>query len=204
MFCIFASDVSEESCRLIDPQMPLNEEHLAFFYELGLAISQWSFVESAIYKLIASRLNKEDRRAIGFGLFAVENFRSKVAFSDALLKKKIKDKSHIEEWDKLVDRLKKTVVKRNRLAHDRVMIYANNNAGRRLALEHWPSDKPKRQGSAPKPADGALCIRDVIGVRKEIFYLLLALQNFHAKLSGQSLPPQNPTDQQRVRRRFVP
>lgn len=164
------------------------EERLAFFYNLGLATSQWSFIETGLYQIVAACMHPKDSYAIAFGLFAVDNFRSKLAFSDAILIKKIKDKGHLKEWTKLSERLKRTVTKRNRLAHDRAFFYADSDAGRRYALEHWPSDKPKLYRNMPKPSDGALCVRDIVEIKQEFFYLIRALENFHAKLIGRQLP----------------
>lgn len=176
--------------------MTFDEEQLAFFHELGLAISQWSFVESGMYEIVAACTEPRDQYAMGFALFAVDNFRAKLAFCDAYLKKKRLDKARIATWDKLVDRLRNAAPKRNRLAHDRVCSFSHGRVGRRFALEDWPSNKPQDR---IKPSSGDLCLRDIIAIRYEFFQLYLALQNFCAILLGQPEPhsgvgalPKNP------------
>lgn len=167
------------------------EEELAFFHELGLAICNWNFVESAIYKIMTALADSKDHVALGFGFFAVDNFRAKLSFADAFIKKKLQDAARLDEWSKFVTRLGKTVVKRNRLAHDRLFFYKSGDAGRRYALEQWPTDKPRKSKlwTAPtKPPDSSLCLRDVVSCKRDFYYLSRELQNFHATLLGQKIP----------------
>jgi len=170
--------------------MTKGEEEQAFFHELGLAICNWNFVESGIYEIMTAVSEPQDHAAIGFGFFAIDNFRAKLLFADEFLKRKLSDSSRRNEWDGFVTRLRKTVARRNRLAHDRVFIYVLGSPGRRFALEEWPNGKPRKNASWPakKPRDGALCLRDVVSCKRDFYYLSLELKNFRATLLGRKIP----------------
>jgi hypothetical protein len=175
--------------------MTREEEEIAFFYELGLAVSQWSFIESGVYGVVAACIEAADYYGVGVALFALDSFRAKLAFSNALLEKKITNKTHFKVWVSLEDRLRKASYKRNRLVHYRVYSYRHNNAGRRLALERFPPP----EGHKLKPTGGDLCVRNITAIRYEFFQLFLALENFEAILLGRPKPhpivdalPKNP------------
>jgi hypothetical protein len=174
--------------------MTRDEEEVAFYHQLGMAICNWNFVESGVYKIMSAVSDKNEHLAIGYGFFAIDNFRAKLAFADAFMKKKLKDAQHLETWDRLTVRLRKLVARRNRLAHDRAMVYFYAPAGRRYALEHWPDDTPRKRKSnsswPPRdtPRDGALCLRDVVSCKRDFFWFSSELQNFEAALLGRKEP----------------
>lgn len=169
--------------------MTKQEEELAFFHELGLAVCNWNFVESGVYQIMTARANTNDHYALGFGFFAIDNFRAKLSFANAFLEQKL-SATQRATWEVFATRLRKTVARRNRLAHDRVFFYEHGAPGRRYALEDWPTDRPRTSKSWPPktPRDGALCLRDVVSCKRDFFYLHQDLENFHAALLGRKEP----------------
>jgi hypothetical protein len=167
------------------------EEELAFFHELGLAICNWSSVEVGIYQVMTALDDTKKDDAMGFGFFAVDNFRAKLAFANAFLNIKLPaDSGHRKTWNGLVTRLEKSVRNRNRLAHDRIIVYLFGEPGRRYALERWPDPTPRKSKAWPAttPRDGALCLRDVVSCKSDFYYLVLELKNFDAALRGRKEP----------------
>jgi hypothetical protein len=171
--------------------MTYDEEELAFYHELGQAICNWSAVEIGIYRVISAAVQADDPIALGLGFFAIDNFRAKLAFADAFLQMKLKEQAHKSAWDAFVTRLERTAKKRNRLAHDRVMVYVTGRPGRRFALERWPDLTPRRRTKSwppTTPRDGAICLRDVVSCKRDFYFLALELRNFAATLLGQKEP----------------
>lgn len=181
--------------------MNISEESAIFWHELGLAISQWTFVESGIFKVVSTCVSRDDRAALGYAMFAIENFRSKLAFADAIMERKIADEKHLAEWQSLSDRIRRLAAKRNNLAHYRVVLYEDERPGRRVVIEKWPADRRMPKGPeeittaaqlkkvmTPRPKESALSVRDVAAIRSEFFRAARLLDNLHAALKGLPIP----------------
>jgi hypothetical protein len=170
------------------------EEHILFYHELGMAISQWAQVEMALRDVVVNTMPRADRRKLSVGFYSIENFRSKLQFCDNLLVEAFDGTAHLADWPKLQDRLSKSATKRNKIAHRTVVTYASGSPGRRYALVEWLTEqfsarsRKQRFLTAGKPPQGALCLLDVIHIRYEFFSLLTDLSNFAAKLAGTALP----------------
>jgi hypothetical protein len=160
------------------------EEEIAFHYYLGCAVTHWAHVESSIFAVVAGCFAKQDTKLLGLGFFSIENFRSKLMFADAIVFEKYESTEHLHDWEKLLSRAKNCASKRNKLAHQQVIVYPHNVAGRRCALVPWIGPEVKKQPAPHKPPPDALCIRDVIGYQSEFHALALALWNFQARVSG--------------------
>lgn len=174
------------------------EEHYIFYYELGLAITQWAHVEMALRDVTVNCVSAIDRRTISIGFYSIENFRSKLQFCDKIITERFEASPHFSDWRNLRERLTRASSKRNRLAHRGIIVFPAAHAGRRYALvqrltEQFTakSKKPTRASSTNPPQD-ALCLRDVVQFRLDFFSLLVDLANFAAKLAGRApeFPPE--------------
>lgn len=168
------------------------EEHYIFYYELGLAITQWAQVEMALRDLLVNCVSAADRRTISIGFYSIENFRSKLQFCDNLITERLETSPQLADWKKLRERLSKASSKRNKLAHRGIIVFPAASAGRRYALVEWLTEqltaksiKPTRTPTTQPPQD-ALCLRDVVQFRFDFFSLLVNLANFAAKLAGRA------------------
>ncbi|WP_421695511.1 hypothetical protein [Aestuariivirga sp.] len=148
-----------------------HEERQIFYYELGLAITQWAHVEHALQHLFTSSFAAYDP-VVGMTFNEIENFRSKQTVADCAIKMNIKSKHH-DEWADLLDRLKQKGSTRNRIAHNYVKLYPDNKPGRRLLLPHG----------------NGLGIRDIALYRYEFYALSTDLLNFANKVTGKKVPP---------------
>lgn len=124
---------------------------------------------------------------------SIENFRSKVQFSDAIIRKKFREATLISEWEKLRDRSTTLSTKRNKIAHWKTELFLNNKAGRRYALVPWKEiegsgRKRSKKSAVVKPPEGALCVKDIIASRNEFHALTRALGDFHELMAGRPKP----------------
>lgn len=174
--------------------MSFDEERLAFFYALGLAITQWAHVEFELSWILDSCFQPHGKNGalaiIGFR--SIENFRSKLQFVDAIVSVERLTKPEKANWENLVKRAQKIANKRNQLAHRFVMDEPDFPVGRRVLLL---SMRPARRAAKQK-YPGAICLRDVVGYRLEFFALMAALANLRCRLDGQ--PERFPKSQEQA------
>lgn len=166
--------------------MTPSEEHLAFFSEIGSTVTQWAMVERALFEVAGYCVGKRHFNIIGHGFFSIENFRSKLQFVDSLVQIKAAKKPRLlAQWKTIHDSARSVSTRRNKLAHDRVMVYPSEAEGRRYALIPW-LDK-KNTGPANKPPSHALCVKDIVMIRFAMTHLTLSLDGFACKISGQKV-----------------
>lgn len=169
--------------------MTPSEEHLSFYYETGLAFTQWAHLEWSILQVVLALTPKPERRAITSGYYAIENFRSKLAYADNVLGEKLAGvKGHVDRWAVLVERIKAASKARNKIAHYTPMSFAHekNRIGRRIGLVQWlDHEKTNWAGKSlgGKTPDGALCVRDIVAIRLVFTALMIELMNFSYLLS---------------------
>lgn len=171
--------------------MTHSEEEQEFYAEIGRTITQWARIELALF-WVALRAGVRPQGASGAffdAFFSIENFRSKAAFVDVLVKdsslfKGDRDKL-LEDWGTLLARVQKVASIRNKIAHLRVTEYPSRPGGKRFGVEKWDVSKKRDQD---KPADGTLHLRDIIATRYKIEALFYALRNFSMRLSGEPEP----------------
>lgn len=168
------------------------EEQASFYYELGVAFSQWAQVEHALGSLIVACVQEPDRKAVFAGFYAIENFRSKLAYADAIFKARHKSGAMFDRWTTLSARLSRNASTRNRLAHRAVVTFSvdHNPQGRRIALVDWMTLQNEIWESklTNKPPAGSLCVRDIVIARLEYFAANVATRNFAFAVAGQPEP----------------
>lgn len=164
----------------IDP----NEEQLAFYFHIGLAITQWAHVEFALAWLVAWRLNSNDQPLNVAGFLSIENLRTKLQYADTILSASIQSDTSRADWATLRDRIGQLAKKRNRLAHSWVLTDGSSREGRQrmlLPTKPPPDNKPKTRGHK---YHGAICLRDIVGFRLEFVALMCAIENYDCRLAG--------------------
>ena len=160
--------------------MDFNEERLAFYHQIGLAITQWAHVEFALSWIVSSCFGRRNAKRASIGFLSIENVRSKLQYADQILVQRRMSKVERVNWADLVERAGKLAQKRNRLAHSWVFNDISLRPGRRvMLLSTRPSKKDPKQ-----KYPGALCVRDVAGYRLEFVALMRDLENFECHLFG--------------------
>jgi len=169
--------------------MTRTEEQVAFLMQLGASITQWAHVEDAVRRILSGAFHDDlNRKAVNVGFFSIDGFRAKMDFTEAVVARMLATRrpEQSETWTELVDRTRRASHQRNKLAHWRVMTYADYKAGRRYALEPWIVTKKEARQYKDRPKPGALCLRDVVKLRHEFFSLTCALHNFLHRIAGKT------------------
>ena len=164
--------------------MTPGEEHMAFYHEIGLTLTQWSMVERFLFSIAALCVESAQVRMFGDAYSGIENFRSKLLFVDRLFKSRFEKTKHLADWTKIHDRLVTLAPKRNKLVHQPLMIYPSEEIGKRYRLIPWFLDTSARP-KAGKPPKGSLHVRDINRIRLEFSAISMTMINFSARVQGQ-------------------
>lgn len=179
--------------------MKLVEEEVAFFYHVGSAMQQWAYLERKLQSLACACVSPIDRPSIATAFWGIENFRSKLQFTTALVLGKLGKTIQIEEdWAVLDARIRSASSKRNAIAHGVTNLVADEVPGRRWGLIPWilPSEPdPKRKPRMPsskarkaKQPSYAICMTNLELARGEFHAVMTALVNFEEALRGRPAP----------------
>ena len=179
--------------------MQLAEEEVAFFYHLGTAMQQWAYLERILQGLACACVSPIDRPSIATAFWGIENFRSKLQFTSALVSVKFGNTPQIaEDWAALEARIKSASAKRNAIAHGVSNLVPHEVPGRRWGLVPWipPAEpEPKRKSKAPSPKakkakqpSYAFCMLNLELARGEFHAVMTAIVNFHEALRGRPAP----------------
>ncbi len=60
--------------------MDINEEQIAFYSEIGHAITQWAYVQFALAWIVATRFEKKNTQNAIDGFLSIENMRAKLQY----------------------------------------------------------------------------------------------------------------------------
>lgn len=191
--------------------MTLNQEEMAFYAQLGITFSQWARVEQRLFLVVARCVSNPDRPMLYAGLFSIQSFRSTLNFCDKLIRTKFSNnKSHLDDWSTIRERLSTSSGHRNEIAHGLVIMYILGKPGRRIDMTTLGDDgkKPQpRKGGAPSYA---ICLRDLSQTYYEFLALERTLDNFSERLVGRGEPfpksAEQPNDRltlAQIKRRFL-
>lgn len=173
--------------------MTPSQESALFMHELGRAISEWAYLELDLAVLVAAAVSQADRHSLQVGFFAIENFRSKLAYCDNVLTERFHATPGFERWELLRAKIEALSRKRNQLAHQTVMVYPGGSEGRRTAILNWKANFYASPKLAPKgtrgkgPPSGALCLGDLAQLSLEFKAAMYAIRNVRALVLGE--PP---------------
>lgn len=145
------------------------EEIVIFHYRLGVAIAQWSYVESSIGDIVINLFSSHalNRESIAVGLYTMEGFRGKLKLADEIVCRKLAGSPHLNEWKRLVEKARKQSQQRNDLAHWVLGKYWDREPGRRVVLRPWVSPKPKNEIERNSPPPGSKRILDLVRCARE-------------------------------------
>lgn len=156
-----------------------NEEQLAFYYNLGLAITEWAHVEhslGAVLRVVDTPDRHASREFHDFSRWG--SFRQQLDLVNWALAESHRSAEQLRAWRALRKRCDRTYTKRNALAHNTVVNYPSEREGRRMALVQWRTVRADRLGPQ------ALCVRDIVGCMLAFTALSRALHNFSLVLRG--------------------
>jgi len=161
-----------------------DEEIVLFHYRLGVAITQWSYVEASIGDIVINLFSSHDlnRESIAVGLFTMEGFRGKLKLADEIVRRKLAGTQHLDEWEKLVAKARTQSKQRNDLAHWTIGKYWDCEPGKRVVLCPWVVPKPKNEKERNSPPPGSKRIMDLVQCAREFRSLGDAFQEFFGRI----------------------
>lgn len=171
--------------------MTESEEVFAFYHQLGVALAEWAAIEFSLEHL-SGRCADGQLPSLGLavGFRAIENFRSKVSYVDALIHHRYgRSRTRIAEWSGLHKRVLSASVQRNELVHRQPIRIGGAMPGKRIALVESGWSQRAMDGSSQDAAN-AITIKEVAH-RASLFHcLFVELQNFDMKLCAVSGQPE--------------
>lgn len=161
-----------------------DEEIVIFHYRLGVAITQWSYVEAAMCDIVINLFSSHElnRESIAVGLFTMEGFRGKLKLADGIVRRKLAGTQHLNEWGKLVAKARTQSGQRNDLAHWTIGKYWDCQPGKRVVLRPWVVPKPKSEKERNSPPLGSKRILDLVRCAREFKSLGDSFQEFFGRI----------------------
>jgi hypothetical protein len=161
-----------------------DQEQLAFYHQIGVALEQWqNNIETQLYNIKQACTGDQRTADTYIALFTHRSFRVRLKEVNDLVLANFTNTPHIADWRSLHDRIEAAEKGRNALAHHWVLIYHNEKPGRRWCL--IPRIGRMETGSRQKLPPGSLCVRDISALKQRFFALGRALDNFAHRLRGQ-------------------
>lgn len=174
--------------------MTEQEEIYAFYYQVGKSLERWAWIETELAMIcgFCSSVRHHGYSHIT-GFFVIENFRSKLAYTDALVNVKCRREQPkvLHLWSIVKKRIEKMATLRNQLAHRRATVIRRGKPGERIALME-PNWILNDETDATKlPPEQKITIRDVAHRSAQFSALYSHLCDFSRLLSvgGDQLPP---------------
>lgn len=162
----------------------INEEQLAFYWAIGLTITQWAHVEHALFQVVYRAFGNSENRGLAGGFFSIENFRSKLAFVDRVAAASKEFEPFYAEWAKLRDDVRALSSRRNELAHSQVMVFLSAPEGRRYAIVPLFGPKPSKKHNPQHPPPGSICVRDIDLTRLRFSKAFVRLTSLCCRIDG--------------------
>jgi hypothetical protein len=179
--------------------MTMGEEQIAFFVQVGQAITEWALVEQTLFNIAQSCFeNKNDEdvthRALAVGFFSIEGFRAKMDFTEGLVDRWLQKHNNPARprWRLLVKRVWAASAHRNKLAHWPCVNHPDLSPGRRFLLVPRVYRVRKTKSKKTLPPDGAQGLRDIWKMRAEFVTAAVALEHFSGVMLGKAQSPEPP------------
>jgi hypothetical protein len=164
------------------------EEELLLNFELGKAIAQWGYVEGHLLNVV-KQCSLQNGNAVAAAYLSIENFRSKLAFCDNLVKSIFQKKYALEYWARVHDRCSSLSSRRNQLAHGWHALYVHGPSGKRFGITPVLAvDGQLVHREGIEPPTGTLFLRDIVRCRMEFDALTRQVCNVHQLLCGRRKP----------------
>lgn len=178
--------------------MTEDEEVYAFYYELGVALTQWSSVEFALERIVmqCAAPNHEAGVLLAIGFRSIANWRSRAEYADRLVSHSYSGNPEIlNAWKHALKSAQSVATLRNEIAHREPSRMGGAKPGERIALLEggWALQKPRPNGFS---RDELITIKDVVErgqkfslVSFELVKLLVLISGSGVQLPA-SLAPQ--------------
>lgn len=164
----------------------VGEEGAAFFYMIGQAITQWSFVEDEMFRLAANGISGKERKALETGYSAIESFRAKLNFAEKIFRQSDDFHFFATEWERVEQFVIGQSKIRNTLAHGRAVVFLDAPEGRRYAIVTGQSARGKKRPSRGSPPAGSLCVREIELARRQFTRASIMIASINLRRLGET------------------
>lgn len=141
--------------------MTPGEELLAFNEAIGRAVTQWAHVENGLYLVALAAFGREAWETLGPSFYSIENFRSKLAFTQSAVKEHADYRAYEQEWLGLAAHVTSLSASRNKIVHGQAIYYTEGQIGRRCAIVPHSLPEPKFKSKKRLAPSGSICVRDI-------------------------------------------
>ena len=164
-------------------EITINEESLCFYFELGLALTQFKSVSDCLYKVLEASIAKDGEESTKMlrRYADARNFGAQLEITTKMLPELLREEFH-SDWGELSKALIDAKDKRNTLAHCWLMTDDNNRPGERCML--LPTSGKEWRG-AEQINDRAIYLLDIVRIRHTFFSLSNRLTNSDWRLRGE-------------------
>lgn len=159
------------------------EESILFYMAIGQAVSQWAHVENGLYNLACAALG-DGSDAFGAAYHKIENFRTKLAFTDQAIALSPKFTNLQPDWSATRNNVESQAKIRNKIAHCRTIVFPNSVEGRRYAIVPISYDQSKFKSGKAIPPSGSLCVIDIDQAAKQFAMASNSLFDLLARAEG--------------------
>lgn len=164
--------------------MTASEESIAFYVAIGQAVNYWSNVEQGLFLVVASSFKKRDPHMHASGFFSIENFRSKLGFTDRIVKASSASAKCKDDWGEQFETVRGLSQVRNKIVHGRVYGYPMASPGRRYAVVPVLPKPSRLKSKVLKPPSGSLCVRDIDLAARQFSRAFLMLGDLSCRIEG--------------------
>jgi hypothetical protein len=171
------------------PDLTPVEEHIAFHMAIGQAVTQWAHVENGLFNICTVAFGKASVIVVGASFHAIENFRTKLAFTDNAVTQSVEFAQILPDWIKIRDQVQGLSSTRNKIAHCRTIGYPAAPVGRRYAIVPISYKEQKIKSKKAVPPNGSLCVKDIDLAAHQFSIASNRLMDVMARGQGGRWPP---------------
>lgn len=160
-----------------------DQEKVMLTYAVGRAIQAWVSVENGLCMIAEQCLLDADRVMSRAGFYSIENFRSKIAFVEAVYKRSKYSPENDKEMARLLASASSLSKVRNQIVHRELMDYAGSHIPKAPGRVALLEDAGPSLGT-PESMGNGIGVRQVVQAELQFSHLFHALWDFRETLRG--------------------
>lgn len=149
---------------------------------IGMATTQWAHIENNLFLMSLNAFGASKAKQLAPSFFSIENFRSKLAFTDKAFQAASAYSRLAADWAEIRDKVESLSSTRNKIAHGRVIVFPQSSAGRRYAIV--PRFSKDTRPKPAKPPTDAICVREIDLASRQFGWAASRLMKLYALASN--------------------
>ena len=164
------------------------KDRLELLQAVGQSITSWALVEDALYKIFHVCIGSPSIVSSAAAFLAVENFRSKLAMTDAVVRTHLMKNQLVSVWKRRTQDVIKLSQRRNFIAHGQVVILRIGKSKPRAVVMGSFNDWSSHIKYGTGLRDSRVNLSDVNSIIAESINLTKRLHEFCKKLPRLAKP----------------